>query len=211
MPSRLEKARQDPDSMKARILDAARRLFGEYGFSGVTTRMIAKTVGIDISTLYYHWGEKKDLYEAVITDLSDEIRAKLRHIESLVRGQPLAHRLEVAIEVMCDYLFERPEASNLILLAYLGKSRDVTEIDLRLKEHIANIAVAMGLALDRTNIPARANARVLAVWNSVINFTAGEHLFRPMLNVDHAEYIAVVKETLKFILIPAFTRTAAAP
>ncbi len=208
MPSPLEKARQAPESMKGRILDTARRLFGEYGFSGVTTRMIAKTVGIDISTLYYHWGEKKDLYEAVITDLSDEIRAKLRHIETLVRGRPLAHRLEVAIEVMCDYLFERPEASNLILFAYLGKSRDVTEIDLRLKEHIANIAVAMGLALDRTNIPARANARVLTVWNAVINFTSGENFFRPMLDVDHGEYIAVVKETLKFILIPAFTQPA---
>lgn len=211
MPSRLEKARQAPDSMKGRILDTARRLFGEYGFSGVTTRMIAKTVGIDISTLYYHWGEKRDLYEAVITDLSEEIRSKLRHIETMVRGRPLAYRLEVAIEVMCDYLFEHPEASNLILFAYLGKSRDVTDIDLRLKEHIANIAVSMGLALDRTNIPARANARVLAVWNSVINFASGENFFRPMLDVDHAEYIAVVKETLKFILIPAFTQPVSAP
>jgi len=77
MPSALEKARQSPDSMKARILTAARRLFGEYGYHGVTTRMIAKDVGIEISTLYYHWGEKQDLYEAVLTDLSDEIRFKL--------------------------------------------------------------------------------------------------------------------------------------
>ena len=206
MTSRLEKARQDPESMKGRILDAARRLFGDYGFSGVTTRMIAKEVGIDISTLYYHWGEKKDLYEAVITDLSEQIRAKLRHIEQLVRGKPLAHRLEVAIDVMCDYLFTHPEASNLILFSYLGKSRAVTDIDMRVQEHIANIAVAMGLALDTAHVPARANARVLAVWNSVMNFASGENFFRPMLDVDHREYIAVVKETLKFILIPAFTQ-----
>ena len=206
MTSRLEKARQDPESMKGRILDAARRLFGDYGFSGVTTRMIAKEVGIDISTLYYHWGEKKDLYEAVITDLSEQIRAKLRHIEQMVRGKPLVHRLEVAIDVMCDYLFTHPEASNLILFSYLGKSRSVTDIDMRIQEHIANIAVAMGLALDTAHVPARANARVLAVWNSVMNFASGENFFRPMLDVDHNEYIAVVKETLKFILIPAFTQ-----
>jgi hypothetical protein len=50
----LEKARKDPDAMKAKILTKTRRVFGEYGYCGATTRMIAEEVGIDISTLYYH-------------------------------------------------------------------------------------------------------------------------------------------------------------
>jgi len=209
MSSRLEKARQAPDSMKGRILEAARRLFGEYGFSGVTTRMLAQEVGIDISTLYYHWGEKQDLYDAVMTDLSCEIRAKLREIERMVRGAALAYRLEVAIDVMCDWLFDHPEAAKLILSSYMGKSRSAPDANVAIKEHIANIAVAMGLALDTAHVPARANARVLTVWNSVINFTAGEDFFLPMLSVDPVEYRSVVKDTLKFILIPAFTLPSA--
>ena len=56
MPSRLERARKDPNSMKAKILGSARKIFGEYGYNDTTTRMIAGDVGIDISTLYYHWG-----------------------------------------------------------------------------------------------------------------------------------------------------------
>ncbi|HDI59208.1 MAG TPA: TetR/AcrR family transcriptional regulator [Desulfobacteraceae bacterium] len=196
--------------MKGRILEAARRLFGEYGFSGVTTRMLAKEVGIDISTLYYHWGEKQDLYEAVMADLSCEIRGKLREIERMVRGAALSHRLEVAIEVMCDWLFEHPEAAKLMLSSYMGKSRSAPDTHVPIKEHIANIAVAMGLALDTAHVPARANARVLTVWNSVINFTAGEDFFRPLLGVNRNEYRSVVKETLKFILIPAFARSSAA-
>jgi len=123
MPSPLEKARRDPGSMKARILESARTLFGEYGYHGVTTRMIAKEVGIDVSTLYYHWGEKQDLYEAVLTDLNDEIRHKLGEIERMVRGRPLDYRLAVAIDIMCDYLFSRPEASRLILFSYFSKTR----------------------------------------------------------------------------------------
>ena len=71
MATPLEKARLNPESMKAKILISARKLFGEYGFHGTTTRMIASEVGIDISTLYYHWGEKGDLYEAVIIDMND--------------------------------------------------------------------------------------------------------------------------------------------
>ena len=153
MPSPLEKARQDPTSMKGKILATARRLFGEYGFHGVTTRMLAKEVGVDVSTLYYHWGEKQDLYEAVLTDLNEEIGGKLGEIEKMVRGKSIEVRLEVAIDVMCDHLFGNPEAANLMLFSYFSKTRMQSDLDTRMTEHLANIAVAMGLALDKTNVP----------------------------------------------------------
>lgn len=206
MVSTLEKARQDPSSMKGKILAAARKVFGEYGYHGTTTRMIAKAVGIDISTLYYHWGEKRDLYESVIMDLNEEIRQKLLEIEKNVKGKSLTVRLEIAIDVMCDYLFANPEVSNFILFLYFGKTRGDSSLNFRVSEYISNIAIAMGLALDKKNIPVKAKASVIAVWNSVLNFISGEDFFRPMLDVSHDEYIDVVKDTLKFILIPAFTQ-----
>ncbi len=206
MQSPLDKARKDPGSMKARILTAARKLFGEFGYASTTTRMIAKEVGIDISTLYYHWGEKNDLYEAVITDLNDEIQSQLKGIEKLAKGKTMKARIEIAIENICDYLFEHPEAANLILYRYFTKNSQGQDIDIRIPEYINNIAVAMGLALDRRHISPQAKARVLAVWNSVFNFISGENFFRPMLEVDHEEYIQVVKDTLKFVLVPAFDK-----
>jgi AcrR family transcriptional regulator len=206
MPSRLQKARQDPNSMKARILAAARRLFGEFGYNGTTTRMIAKDVGIDISTLHYHWGDKLDLYEAVILDVGDEVQAKLNEVEEKAGGRPLGARLEIAIDLMCDYLFSRPEVSNLILHGYFSPTRHGVALDLKMSEHIANIAVAMNLARSRKSVSVQSRARILAVWNTVLNFISGENFFRPMLDVDREEYIRVVKATLKFILVPAFTR-----
>jgi len=206
MPSRLERARNDPTSMKAKILASARRAFGEYGYNDTTTRMIAKAVGIDISTLYYHWGEKQDLYEAVLADVGDEIQQKLRDIEHHVSGRSLGRRLEVALDMMCDYLFSHPEVPNLILFGYFNKTRHGVTLDIKMSEHIANIAVAMDLAPDKKNISIQAQARILAVWNTVLNFISGENSFRPMLDTDHENYINVVKETLKFILVPAFTK-----
>lgn len=97
MATPLEKAKKNPDSTKAKILRAARTLFGEYGFHGTTTRMIAAGVGIDISTLYYHWGEKGDLYEAVIIDMNDGIREKLIEVETVIKGRPLADRIKIAM------------------------------------------------------------------------------------------------------------------
>ena len=206
MPSPLEKARQDPNSMKARILAAARRIFGEYGYSETTTRKIAKNVGIDISTLYYHWGEKQDLYEAVLQDVSEEIQFRLNQVEKTVSGKPLKDRLEVSIDMMCDYLFSHPEVSNLILFGYFSKTRHGVTMDIKIPQYISNIALAMELAADKETVTVEDKARILAVWNTVLNFISGEDFFRPMLKTNHENYVNVVKETLKFILVPAFIR-----
>ena len=205
MPSRLERARQDPNSMKARILASARKIFGEYGYNDTTTRMIAGDVGIDISTLYYHWGEKQDLYEAVLMEISEEIQKKLIEVEKKVSEQSLAVRLEMAIDMMSDYLFSHPEVSNLILFGYFNKTRHGVTLDISMSKYISDIAFAMGLAKDREKVSTEAKARILAVWNTVLNFISGENFFRPLLDTNREDYIRVVKETLKFILVPAFT------
>ena len=217
MVTPLEKARKDPDSMKGKILKVARRVFGEYGFHGTTTRMIAQEVGIDISTLYYHWGEKGDLYGAVILDITDDLRVKLEEVEKVIHGKPLGTRMDVAIDMMTDHLFERPEISNLILFRYFGKTRNQTGdmderggiiwhgFDFHVPEFISDIARSMNLCKDKENVPVGVRMQVLAIMNAIHNFISGENFFRPMLSLERDEYILKVKETLKFILIPAFS------
>jgi len=204
MATPLEKAHKDPESMKARILAVARRIFGEYGFHGTTTRMIAQEVGIDISTLHYHWGEKKDLYEAVIIDINKDLGQKLVDVEKIIHGLPLAERMAIAIDTMTDYFFACPEISNIMLFRYIAKTRD--NVDLRVPEFSADIARSMGLTKDRRQTPPRAMLEVLAVMNAIHNFISGENFFRPMVNLEREEYIKTVKETLKFVLIPAFVK-----
>jgi len=46
--------------------------------------------------------------------------------------------------------------------------------------------------------------KVLSIMNSMHSFVSGENFFRPMLKLDRKNYIRAVKETLKFLLIPAF-------
>jgi AcrR family transcriptional regulator len=205
MPSPLEKARQDPASMKAKILAAARRIFGAYGYNRTTTRMIATEVGIDISTLYYHWGEKQDLYEALLTDINDEMSMKFKEVEQQAQGRSLTRRLEIAIDLLGDYLFMHPEVSNLILFGYFNHQPQEVTIDIKVADYVVNIAVAMGLAADRQSVSASAKARILSVWNSALNFISAEDYFRPILAIDHEAYVKVVKETLKFLMVPAFT------
>jgi len=200
----LEKARKAPDSTKAKILKVARRVFGEYGFHGTTTRMIAQETGIDISTLYYHWGEKGDLYGSVIMDIYQDLRQRLVEVEKVIHGQPLARRMHISIDMMTDYLFECPEISNLTLFRYFAKTRQDSRLDIHVPELVSDIARSMNLCKDKKNVPISAQMQVLAIMNAIHNFISGENFFRPMLKLKRREYISMVKETLKSILIPAF-------
>ena len=180
-------------------------MFGEYGYHGTTTRMIAKEVGIDISTLYYHWGEKTDLYESVILDINNDLRKELREVEKVIHGRPLKRRLEIALQMVTDYLFECPEISNLILFQYFRKTRKEPDLDIHVPDFISDIARSMGLCNPGEPVPTTAFMRVLAMMNSIHNFISGEDFFRDMLNLQRDDYKDRVKETLEFILIPAFT------
>ena len=138
-------------------------------------------------------------------DVKKAMNESGKEIERNVSGQSLARRLEIALDMMCDYLFSHPEVPNLILFGYFSKTRHGVTLDIKMSEHIANIAVAMDMAKDKKQISIQAQARILAVWNTVLNFISAESLFRPMLDTNHENYMQVVKDTLKFILVPAFT------
>jgi AcrR family transcriptional regulator len=204
MVSPLEKARRAPDSVKAKILKKARRLFGEYGFHGTTTRMIAQAAGIDISTLHYHWGDKADLFQSVILDITEDLRRKLRDVEKVIHGRPLAERMEIAIDMVTDHLFKCPEIANLILFRYFRKTRPEAILDVQVPEFILDIARSMNLSPDVQEVPTLERMKVLAMMNAIFNFISGENFFRPMLKLRRGAYIEEVKKTLKFMLIPAF-------
>ena len=53
--------------------------------------------------------------------------------------------------------------------------------------------------------------KVLVIMNAIHNFISGETFFRSLLKIERPEYISLAKETLKFILIPAFDREGGKP
>jgi AcrR family transcriptional regulator len=51
---------------KLRILDAAERLFGEYGYSATSLRHIIAEAQVNLAAIHYHFGSKQDLLDQVI-------------------------------------------------------------------------------------------------------------------------------------------------
>jgi TetR/AcrR family transcriptional regulator, regulator of cefoperazone and chloramphenicol sensitivity len=59
----------DDKSVKQRIIDAAGDVFGRMGFKAATIREICRAAGVNVASINYHFGGKKELYRTVVTDL----------------------------------------------------------------------------------------------------------------------------------------------
>jgi len=67
-PARAPKRRLDREARRRQILAAALSCFAERGFSGTTTRELARRVGITEAALYRHYPSKESLYAAMIEE-----------------------------------------------------------------------------------------------------------------------------------------------
>lgn len=52
------------------IIEAAKRLFAQHGFHGVSIDQIVKAVGVSPAILYRHFKSKEELYDAVLDEFS---------------------------------------------------------------------------------------------------------------------------------------------
>jgi TetR/AcrR family transcriptional regulator, regulator of cefoperazone and chloramphenicol sensitivity len=131
MVSPLEKTRKDPESVKAKILMAACRIFGAFGFHGTTMRMVAQT---DISTLHYHWGDKRKPSEAVVLGINHDLGHNLISVEKMIQGLPLQNRWAIFLDYLTAYLFAHPKIFNLLFFHYSDKTRNKNGSDFKIPE-----------------------------------------------------------------------------
>jgi AcrR family transcriptional regulator len=96
MPKR---SKLDPQT---RILDAAEDAIGELGFAGASLRHIVLAARVNLATVYYYFGSKRGLMEAVLKrrlgPLRQEHLALLREFETEAKGRAL--RVEKVLEAM---------------------------------------------------------------------------------------------------------------
>lgn len=94
------------------ILDTAIRLFAELGYSGVSTRMIARQVGIGSATLYHHFPDKDSLYVAAVQHAYAERAHEFADIQASA-GPPL-ERLERMIRRFAEIAASDPYFVRLV-------------------------------------------------------------------------------------------------
>jgi AcrR family transcriptional regulator len=107
----LAKTRDDPRGTAARILDAAEEVFAEEGFGAASTREIARRAHVPFGALHYHWGSKRELWEAVFKRLAERTRETL--LRNLVPGGTPGETLDNITDAFLEMLIANRNTGRL--------------------------------------------------------------------------------------------------
>jgi AcrR family transcriptional regulator len=95
------------------LLRAARHAFSRSGFDGSSVRTITAEAGVNLGAITYHFGSKRDLYEAV---LEAELRPLARRVGVAAGSEGSAlDRMVGIVEAYFAHLAEHPELPKLLL------------------------------------------------------------------------------------------------
>lgn len=101
--------REDGESTKARIIEAAGKLFAEYGYAETTSKQICEAANTNITAVNYHFGSRDGLYEVIAQRVSEymldtDFLSKLIEME-VSPGE----KLKIFIRYMCNSDYGRWE------------------------------------------------------------------------------------------------------
>ncbi len=110
--------REQAEQTRARILDAAIRLFARRGFASTSTQDLARAIGMTPGILYWHFKGKEDLLVAVLDELQRRLIVELadQAQESADRGA--VWTLSALIDRVARVVERHQE--NLLLVGVIG-------------------------------------------------------------------------------------------
>lgn len=95
-------SREDGDATKARIIEAAGKLFAERGYAETTSKDICERVEINLAAVNYHFGSRDGLYQEVL----DEVKKYMFDVEALHRLTRSEMRVEEKLNHFLDRMVE---------------------------------------------------------------------------------------------------------
>jgi len=97
---------------KTKIINAARKLFSEKGFDGVSMEDIAQASGVRKSLIYYYFPSKEVLFEEIWINVIDELE---NDIFSEVEGENnIVRSIKKLIKKYIEFVMNKSEISKLI-------------------------------------------------------------------------------------------------
>lgn len=170
--------------MRRALLDAGKTEFANYGYDGARLERIAAKAGCAKRMLYYYFGNKKDVYLAVIEQSYSDIRGSEEQL-NLDALEPL-QALHALAQRSFEYHEQNQEFTRLVLqenfqggemLGQISKTELLRKAALEPIERILQRGVAQGLFKDQLSavdvhylISALSGFRVdhAATWQSLL-------------------------------------------
>ncbi len=104
------------------VVRAARRLFVERGYYGVTIPQIVKASGVSVGAIYLHFSNKENLASTIYQRTLDEFTAKFT--KCLMGVESTRDKLRAFSELVFEITEEDPDMMEYMLTARPGSSPD---------------------------------------------------------------------------------------
>ncbi len=122
---------ENTDSMetmdnRTRLLQCANELFYEKGYDAVGVQEIVARAGLTKPTLYYYFGSKKGLLEALVAERFDRLRGMYRELDakSLRKDLRIEDALYWLADIFCGF-FEQDRHFYMLMKALLYSARGI--------------------------------------------------------------------------------------
>lgn len=151
------------------IARAAARLFAERGYDATSVREIVEAAGVTKPTLYYHFGSKEGLAQALLTVPMTAFSARLRDCLD-ASDDPVAN-LAAQVEVHFEFIREDPDRGRFYYALRFGPHGSSLVEELARFGH--ELGAVMQEAIDRVVAsgavdPMRADRFATACWGLVV-------------------------------------------
>jgi TetR/AcrR family transcriptional regulator, regulator of cefoperazone and chloramphenicol sensitivity len=187
MGARVESLQDRGEATRQRLIDAALAVFGEFGFDGASTRMLADQAGANLAAIPYHFGSKEGLYRAAaqyiverITDQTTEMLEEIEHalLNALPRTRALGF-LHKYTDTMAAIMLGSKEADSWAAfimkeqlqpgaafeILYNGMMRRIHEVG----------AGLVAVLLKQPQIDNRIRLRAIAIFGQILIFRTSRH------------------------------------
>ncbi|GGO83923.1 TetR family transcriptional regulator [Marinobacterium nitratireducens] len=124
--------KRDPEETRKRILKAAKKEFAQLGLAGARVDTIADRAKANKRMIYHYFGNKEDLFQAVIEEAYLDIRAAERKLK-LELLEPV-EAIKALVRFSWDYYLKNPEflalvnSENLHRARHLKKAQTIIEV-----------------------------------------------------------------------------------
>lgn len=102
---------------QCRLIEAAGEVFAERGFHSATMKEITDRAGASLASINYHFGDKAELYAAVIRGIESEMSGLVSGLDQDFSGEPIDRIRQLIMHVVQQTLNFKPTDWEKVLMA----------------------------------------------------------------------------------------------
>jgi AcrR family transcriptional regulator len=103
------------DITRAKIMEAARKVFSKESYNAASIRMIASEGGFDFGIIRYHFPNKAELFKACLKKACDDFFEGYKDWTKGLHSKSTEENFSLYLDRFLEYHFEHPETLRIIM------------------------------------------------------------------------------------------------